>query len=59
MLKLTEIRQVAHSNGREVVFTDNTDDLRRAAFEKAEEMNKHDQVNLPGDEWLSKEGWLK
>jgi hypothetical protein len=41
------------------VFVNNSDDERRYAFEKAEKMNKHNPMTLPGDEWLIKEGWLK
>lgn len=61
--QMTKIRQVAHTgyhNGTlTTVFTNNSDDERKAAFEKAEQMNKQNPMELPGDEWLIKEGWIK
>jgi hypothetical protein len=42
-----------------VIFVETPAEKRNTAFKRAEEMNKKDQINLPGDEWLIKEGWLK
>ena len=55
---------VAHTgymNGgvKTIMFVESPDAKRKAAFEQAERMNKKNQMELPGDEWLIKEGWVK